>query len=129
MDNVAAGGHLDTVKWLHENRTEGCSTLATEFAATIGHFDVIKWLQENCNASCTPKTIANAVKNGHFDIVLFLCAKYSEGCAPDAIHFEYSLLMNLEIAQWLHEKYPETVSVDRMREYDVGYMPAVLAHL
>lgn len=25
MDLAAAGGHLEVVKWLHENRKEGCT--------------------------------------------------------------------------------------------------------
>lgn len=32
MDNSAANGHLDAVKWLHENRSEGCTKFAMDGA-------------------------------------------------------------------------------------------------
>lgn len=33
MDLAARHGHLDVVKWLHENRSEGCTTDAMDLAA------------------------------------------------------------------------------------------------
>ncbi len=43
----AKNGHLAVVKWLHENRTEGCTTDAMDDAASNGHLTVVKWLHEN----------------------------------------------------------------------------------
>lgn len=36
MDVSAMHGHLEVVKWLHENRSEGCSTNAMDWAAKEG---------------------------------------------------------------------------------------------
>jgi hypothetical protein len=35
MDSAARNSHLDIVKYLYKNRTEGC----------FGHLDVVKYLQ------------------------------------------------------------------------------------
>ncbi len=37
----AGGGHLEVVKWLHMNPTEGCTTRAMDFAAGGGHLEVV----------------------------------------------------------------------------------------
>ena len=47
MDCVAERGHLEIVKWLHFNRTEGCTTKAMDCAAEKGHLEVVKCLKEN----------------------------------------------------------------------------------
>ncbi|KAI8925251.1 hypothetical protein BC831DRAFT_462006 [Entophlyctis helioformis] len=44
MDHAAENGHLHVVKWLHANRTEGCTTNAMDWAARSGHLHVVKWL-------------------------------------------------------------------------------------
>ncbi|KAG3144679.1 hypothetical protein PI126_g14057 [Phytophthora idaei] len=41
MDEAAANGHLRVVQWLHENRDEGCTTVATN-AASNGHLSVVQ---------------------------------------------------------------------------------------
>ncbi len=46
-DWSAERGHLAVVEWLHENRTEGCTTDAMDGAASAGHLDVVKWIHEN----------------------------------------------------------------------------------
>ena len=47
MDYAARYGHLDIVKWLHENRTEGCTTHAMNGTVRYGHLEIVKWLHEN----------------------------------------------------------------------------------
>jgi|SRR5215217_1642274 len=47
-DWAAYNGHLEVVKWLHENRTEGwCTKDAMDCAARGGHLEIVKWLHEN----------------------------------------------------------------------------------
>jgi hypothetical protein len=44
---AAENGHLHVVEWLHENRREGCTTVAMNRAAGKGHLHVVEWLHEN----------------------------------------------------------------------------------
>ena len=46
-------GHLEVVNFLHENRTEGCTERAMNWAAENGHLDVVKFLHENRTEGCT----------------------------------------------------------------------------
>ena len=46
MDWAAENGHLDVVKFLHENRDEGCSKDAMDDAAKNGHIDVVEYLKQ-----------------------------------------------------------------------------------
>jgi Ankyrin repeats (3 copies) len=48
MDYAAELGHLEIVKFLHNNRTEGCTIDAMESAADEGHLDIVKFLHNNC---------------------------------------------------------------------------------
>jgi hypothetical protein len=53
MDYAARNGHVDVVKWLHENRTEGCTTNAMDDASYNGHVDVVKIKRETTFRSIT----------------------------------------------------------------------------
>jgi hypothetical protein len=69
MDGAARNGHLDLFKWLHENRTEGCTTLAMDYAAS--HLDLVKWLHEN--RVCIRDFMEGAAQQGrHLDVVQWL---------------------------------------------------------
>ncbi len=48
MDVATLYGHFEVVKWLYENRSEGCSTLAIDWASIFGHLEIVKWLEESC---------------------------------------------------------------------------------
>lgn len=85
MNCAAASGHLDVVKYLHENREEGCTTDALDEAATSGHLDVVKFLHEKRHEGCTTRTIDGAATNGHLEIVLYLHENRDEGWTPSAI--------------------------------------------
>ncbi len=47
MDYAAESGHLDIVRFLHQNRNEGCTTYAMDYAAKNGHRDVVNFFHEN----------------------------------------------------------------------------------
>ena len=78
--NWAAGhGHLDVVKFLHENRTEGCTTWAMNSAAEDGHLEIVKFLHENRTEGCTENATDFAEMNGHLEIVKWLHENRTEG--------------------------------------------------
>jgi hypothetical protein len=71
--NWAAGcNHLEVIKWLHKNRSEGCNPYAMNSAADSGHLEVIKWLHTNRSEGCTTLAMDWAAKNGHLDITNWL---------------------------------------------------------
>ena len=72
IDWAAKSGHLEVVKFLHENRKEGCTTSAMNLAAGNGHLNVVKFLHENRKEGCTYGAMFWAKKNGHFDIVSYI---------------------------------------------------------
>ena len=47
MDLAAREGYLDVVKFLHENRNEGCTIEAMDYTAKNRHLDIVEYLQEN----------------------------------------------------------------------------------
>src|SRR3989304_1963442 len=54
-DKLAENGNLDVIKWLHENRTEGCTKCAMDDAAENGYLKIVKFLHENRREGCTTK--------------------------------------------------------------------------
>src|SRR6476620_10186707 len=54
---AAENGHFEVLKWLHENRTEGCTTNAMDWTARRGDLEVLKWLHENRTEGCTTNAI------------------------------------------------------------------------
>jgi hypothetical protein len=46
MDWAAYNDHLATIRWLHDNRLEGCTTQAMDLAALNGRLDVVEYLNE-----------------------------------------------------------------------------------
>ena len=68
MNWAANNGHLDVVKWLHYNRSEGCTVAAMNWAANNNHLNVIKWLHENRTEGCT----CNAMRWSDIEIIQWL---------------------------------------------------------
>jgi hypothetical protein len=97
MDDAAANGKLEVVRFLHDNRTEGCTMGVMDQAAGNGHLDVVKWLHFNRTEGCTTGAMDYAAKYGHLTIVKFLHTHRAEGCTTAAMNEAH----NLEILQWL----------------------------
>jgi hypothetical protein len=61
MDDAAAEGNLEIVKWLHENRSEGCSLHAINKACEGNHVSVAEFLCNNRKEGFTPDAIVSAI--------------------------------------------------------------------
>ena len=73
-------GHLVTVKWLHENRSEGCTVEAMDLAAREGHLEIVKWLHANRSEGCSTDAMILAFEEGYYEIVKYL---YENGLVTD----------------------------------------------
>ena len=82
---AAMNGHLDSIKWLHENRDEGCTRDIMDRAAERGHLDIVTWLHENRKEECTTCAMDDAAEHGHLDVVIWLHEFREEGCTEDAM--------------------------------------------
>lgn len=57
MTHATGSGHLDVVRWLHENRTEGCST---DVMNHITSLRTLQWLHEHRSEGCTGAAMNDA---------------------------------------------------------------------
>lgn len=101
---AAGASDLEVVQWLHENRTEGCTTEAMVTAASSGHLHVVRWLHENQTEGCTSWAMDSAAQNNHFDIVDWLRKNRTEGCATHVMDSAASH-GHLDVVRWLHENH------------------------
>ncbi|EFA81970.1 hypothetical protein PPL_05204 [Heterostelium album PN500] len=83
MDSAAINGHLHIVKYLHFNRSEGCTTNAID---CVKDLDTLVFLHNNRSEGCTGLAIDFASRDGKFEVVQFLNENRSEGCSEDAIN-------------------------------------------
>lgn len=102
MDAAALRGHLKVVKWLHENRSEGCSVHAMDSAAASGHLNVVQWLHENRVEGCTTGAIDTAAAGGHLRTVQWLWANRTEGCTTVAVDFA-TYNGHVSVVKWFSE--------------------------
>ena len=69
---LAKNGHLEVLKWLHENSNEGCTADAMNEAAKNGHLDVVKWLYYNRVEGNTTKALDLAREFNQGKVIEFL---------------------------------------------------------
>mmetsp|Transcript_34557 Transcript_34557/g.45682 ORF Transcript_34557/g.45682 Transcript_34557/m.45682 type:complete len:175 (-) Transcript_34557:152-676(-) len=100
MDKAAKQGHLQVVEWLHNNRTEGCSTGAMDWAASNGHLHMVEWLQRNRTEGATVIAMTWAAEHNHIDVVKYLFFNRHEGCTQDCL-YEQTKKHNLDLLPYL----------------------------
>ncbi|KAF1334122.1 Abc transporter g family member 31, partial [Globisporangium splendens] len=113
MNNAAAYGYLEIVQFLHEHRSEGCSTAAMNCAARGGHLDVVRFLHENRYEGCTTSAMDYAARYGHLEIVQFLHDHRAEGCSTQAMD-DAAKFGHFHIVQFLHHNRREGCSTNAM---------------
>ncbi|TYZ68282.1 hypothetical protein PybrP1_000695 [[Pythium] brassicae (nom. inval.)] len=112
MNNAARNNHLHIVKWLHENRSEGCTTAAMDAAASL---EMVAWLHENRSEGCTTLAMDNAARNGDLETLIFLHAHYTAGCTVEAASDAY-FGEHVDVFKWLVAHFPDELKADVVRE-------------
>jgi hypothetical protein len=125
MNLAAENGHLEVVKWLHENvcpvtncedNEIGQTTrveYAMDWAASNGHLEVIKWLHYNRTKECTVFAMDWACYRGHLEVVKWLQYNRTEGCTTSAMSMA-ACNGQLEIVKWLRYNRTEGCTTDAM---------------
>ncbi|OQR86222.1 hypothetical protein THRCLA_10563 [Thraustotheca clavata] len=113
MDKAAEFGYFDIVKYLHENRTEGCTTYAMDSAAKNGHLEIVKYLHENRTEGCTANVLWTFPS---FEITKVLLKNRTECCTKKAM-LDVARKDKLDIIKYFHEIRAEGCS---SKVYDVA---------
>ena len=98
---AAANGHLEVIKWLHENTNQNCTIWAMNRAAEFGRLEVVKWLHVNRTEGCSVDAMDKAAVNGHLEVVKWLHVNRTEGCSVDAMNWAV-WNDDLEVSEWLY---------------------------
>lgn len=104
MDTAARHGHIDVVRFLHFQRSEGCTTAALDNAAANGHLDVVQFLHNHRSEGGTVAAVDMAAANGHLEVVQYLFMHRHDGCTPAAMDHaaRYS---HIDVVQFLHKNH------------------------
>ncbi|KYR03030.1 hypothetical protein DLAC_00521 [Tieghemostelium lacteum] len=78
MHYKASIGDMETVKFLHYNRNEGCQFYTLDDVATNGELEMFKFLFENRKEPYSQKSLINAATNKHWNIVKYIYNNYSK---------------------------------------------------
>eukprot|EP01133_Synstelium_polycarpum_P007480 gene7480-8751_t len=101
---------LELVKYIHHNRTEGCTTDAMDYAAVQGRIDIVKFLHFNRTEGCTTWAMDGAASHGHMDVLEFLHFNRTEGCTTSAMDMDraidslkaFGAISRTDILRFLH---------------------------
>lgn len=118
MDWAARVNRLDIMQYLHE-RGEVCTEAAITDAANKGHIEVVKWIHENCDVRCSPYAIELAAFQGDLEMVRWLYenrpeASYVSHALTNAVQQGH-----LEVVKYLRE-HSEFMSIDDAISYAIG---------
>jgi WD40 repeat protein len=94
---AASNGHLDVLKWIHDNGVE-MAAIVSEAAARGGHLDVLKWIHDN-GGELTARAAASAARGGHLDVLKWIHANGGELTAYAAESAAYC--GHLEVLKWI----------------------------
>ncbi|KAJ3414433.1 Peptide-methionine (S)-S-oxide reductase [Chytridiales sp. JEL 0842] len=85
MNIAAEHGHLRIVEFLHEHRSEGCTTSGLDSAIANGHLEVVKFLIERRGVgfSREGKAIQRAAGRGHVHVLRYLVGSALWGLCND----------------------------------------------
>eukprot|EP00732_Lithocolla_globosa_P002908 Lithocolla_globosa_v1_NODE_2083_length_2176_cov_11.145215.p1 type:complete len:268 gc:universal NODE_2083_length_2176_cov_11.145215:1177-374(-) len=85
-------GRTGTVRYLLQNRNDGYTNLAMDFACRKGNLELVKFLHEfgqnnnnNNSIGCSKAAMDWASRNGHLEVMKWLHNNRKEGCSLEAL--------------------------------------------
>lgn len=84
MDEAAAQAHLDVVRFLHLNHSEGCTRAALDWAVRRQHVDVVDFLCRSRREGCSAGSLTFAATYQDTAILTLLCQHTTYGCLLEA---------------------------------------------
>ncbi|OQR80686.1 hypothetical protein THRCLA_23443 [Thraustotheca clavata] len=87
------------MKYLHENRTEGCTTSAMDWAAEHHHWNIVQYLLKNRSEGCRINIVDIAAEFGHLDVIKYLHENDIEAYSVCALDWAIDMLQNA--ATWI----------------------------
>ncbi|KAJ8575735.1 hypothetical protein ON010_g3480 [Phytophthora cinnamomi] len=113
IDLAARNGFLDIVKWPHENASQEFTTSAMDGGARNNHFAMVQWLHKHLPIGCTNIAMDSAAQNGNLQLVKWLHANRKGKLSPDAMDLAAGN-GHLEAVKWLDAKRPEGCTTGAM---------------
>ncbi|RLN02936.1 hypothetical protein BBJ28_00000944 [Nothophytophthora sp. Chile5] len=103
MDGAARYGHLEALRWVHENRSEGCTSQAMDWAICRGDVEMARWLHTNRTEGCTDYAMNYAAFRGHLTVLQWMTENRREG-RPGLALRAAAQNNHLHVVQWLYKQ-------------------------
>ncbi|EGG25065.1 hypothetical protein DFA_03311 [Cavenderia fasciculata] len=98
-------GALKVVKFLHLNRTEGCTTLAMDSSGKSGYLEVCQWIYANRTEGSTKSIIKSVISSQRYEVLQFLVNNNIHTEAEDLVDCA-SASRSVEILEYIVEMFP-----------------------
>ena len=98
---AADGGHLEVLKYLHEEAKAPWDSETASFAAENGHLHIFEYLVERKFDQYNEWACANAAENGHFDCLKYLHETAKAPWDSRAVSWAHRTPNNPECLQYL----------------------------
>ena len=103
-------------RWLHQNRSEGCTSKAIDYACQYNHTQVVKWLIKNIsNVGFSNNAIDWASKFGNIELLVILNEHDSHMRGSEkALEFAITL-GHRHVVRYLIDKYGYVPTINTMQ--------------
>ncbi|EFA75844.1 hypothetical protein PPL_10899 [Heterostelium album PN500] len=120
--HMAENGHIEVVRFLHENRTEGCRVKELDIPAkTMDYFakykdsSALQWLKDNSTLQCSHEAYLNAIHKANLPIIKWIRENTSLPFPSNLLEYATKLEnSDLKIVQYLLDN-GETCSVKELK--------------
>lgn len=109
VDAAAKGGRLATVQYILASDAALLSSWAMENAASQGHFEIVRWLHKNRSKGCTAQAVNEAAKAGHLPIVKYLY-EHRHVRIGDSTMREVAQLKQFAVLEWVMKHDPNSAN-------------------
>ncbi|KAF0714645.1 Aste57867_3767 [Aphanomyces stellatus] len=113
MDVAIDNGHMEVVRWLCANQTEGCAANTLQLAADRGDLKLLALLHPPTGNCLDCINMDKAAANGYQDVVQYLHV-HGGTCSTDAIDFATEN-DHLDVVQWLCENRTEGCTIKALQ--------------